>query len=408
MSRILHRASWLATGSAGHDQPPLFKDGGVLVENGLINKVGSFSELAGLAQEVVDHQNSILIPALVNCHSHLELSWMATEKGSQLASLHPGDFVGWIRGLLSLRTQEPEKEIRRLSFLKAKKQLGALGTGFLVDTGNAMPDDYYLQNNLPSFFLLELLGLTGKLQDEAIKKIANLPEDIICTPHAPYSTGPNLLRRLKKRSTEKRQLFSIHTAESTDEIEFLQNGSGPFKPFLAERGISLSSFTVPKTGSVHYLDKLGLLDNKTLCVHCVHLTDDEIDIIAVRGTKIILCPGSNRYLGVGKAPVNKFLQRSILPALGTDSLASNSSLSLWEEMRVLQEDWPGIDPRIIFAMAASGGGQALGDKSIYGQLAPGKSPRFLAVETPSPLQEKDVFSFLTTVGKSVKIKWVEG
>ena len=85
-----------------------------------------------------------------------------------------------------------------------------------------------------------------------------------------------------------------------------------------------------------------------------------MDLLAETKSKVCLCPGSNRYLGAGTAPVENYLRRGILPALGTDSLTSNPVLSLWREMRLLAEEHPAVDPADILRMATLGGAEALG------------------------------------------------
>ncbi|MCI5116267.1 MAG: hypothetical protein D3912_15925, partial [Candidatus Electrothrix sp. AX1] len=133
-------------------------------------------------------------------------------------------------------------------------------------------------------------------------------------------------------------------------------------------------------GSGSYLHQHDLLDSKTLCVHCIHVTDMEIDLLRQSKAKVCLCPGSNRYLGVGIAPVEKYLNKGILPALGTDSLTSNPELSLWREMRLLAEDHPAVKPRDILRMATLGGAEALGLDRQLGSLEAGKAAALLAVD----------------------------
>ena len=106
--------------------------------------------------------------------------------------------------------------------------------------------------------------------------------------------------------------------------------------------------------------------------------------MAGTGVKVCLCPGSNRFLGVGSAPVERYLAQGILPALGTDSLASNPELSLWREMRLLAEASDAPDPSVIFAMATLGGAQALHLDAHLGSLEPGKEADVLAVPLAEP------------------------
>jgi len=188
----------------------------------------------------------------------------------------------------------------------------------------------------------------------------------------------------------------------------LQAGTGPFLDFLHERGAWDNSFTVPGKGAIHYLESLGILNEKTLCVHVVHVDHEEIEILASRKAKICLCPGSNRFLGSGKAPVTEFLAHGILPALGTDSKASNTVLSIWREMRLLREDHPGLLPGTVFSMATRGGAEAWGVDSKMGTLEPGKQARILAVSCDGDINSsEDVLEYLTTAGESIQVDWLE-
>ena len=132
------------------------------------------------------------------------------------------------------------------------------------------------------------------------------------------------------------------------------------------------------------------MDERTLCIHAVHVSEEEIDLLAAACAKVCLCPTSNRFLRVGRAPVRGYLERGILPALGTDSRASNPELSLWREMRVLAEENPELDPARIFAMATLGGAQALGLEADYGALAPGRKADILVVPLAEPVPDAAV------------------
>lgn len=396
---ILHRAPFVVPVGA-----PLITDGAVLTENGLILDVGLFADLRTTpGTRIIDHPGTILTPALVNGHIHLELAHLS-ELGQRAT---PKNFVEWIGNLARLR----EKKGGQGGFAKAQALLDSLyhsGVGLAADIGN-LPASRGIggKSRVRVLFFLEMLGLSQQAAERNFQQLADLDrenEDVACTAHAPYSTVVNLLQGLKKRAGEKKQLFPIHTAESADELEFLQNGSGPIRDFVEEKGVLDGSFTPPGCTSVEYLDRLGLLDHLTLCVHCVHLSDKEIELLYLRQAKVCLCPGSNRYMGVGKAPVEKILAQNILPALGTDSPASNPHCSIWEEMRLLCQDHPGIDPATVFAMATRGGAEALGEAE-YGTLGPGKAARFLAVKYDIG-KDREIFDFLTRIGNKVKIEWL--
>jgi cytosine/adenosine deaminase-related metal-dependent hydrolase len=256
----------------------------------------------------------------------------------------------------------------------------------------------------------EYLGLRVSGLEPSLQTLRSEADHHFCTGHAPYSTHADLLRALKERAAKAGHVFPIHVAEPEAESEMMSRGRGEIPEFLGRHGFWDDSFQptgIDNTGSVQYLHQLGILDDKTLCVHCIHVSDEEIKILVKTGCRVCLCPGSNRYLGVGKPPVSKYLQNGILPALGTDSLASNPEISIWREMQLLAEDHPGIYPVDILAMATSGGAAALGLDSEIGTLEPGKQADFLEVLLPNTVKNtSDVYDYLVTTGSSMRPDWI--
>ncbi len=376
----VHRAPWLLP----IRRPPL-ADGGIAVRAGLIVDIGDFKQIAHHYPDakIIDHPDAVLMPGLINAHTHLELSHLAYL--SQEPS--PSSFTGWIGHMLAERAKADADKKTILDAARAvlsqQQDQGVVAIADISNTG-------FIQELVPEFqvrllCLKEYLGLrTSELAAalDSLKEEAEHPA-VYCTAHAPYSTHLELLRALKNRATRLGQIFSIHTAESTAEHDMISQGTGEMRDFLEQRGFWESSFQPTGSdskGSVSYLHQHGLLDSKTLCVHSIHVTGREMDLLADTGAKVCLCPGSNRYLGVGTAPVEKYLRKGILPALGTDSLTSNLELSIWREMRLLAEEHPTVDPADILRMATLGGAQALGLDKQFGSLEKGKEVAISAVQ----------------------------
>ncbi len=175
--------------------------------------------------------------------------------------------------------------------------------------------------------------------------------------------------------------LAIHISESAAESDFIFDSSGPlatdFYPFVGwERYL-----TPPRRcSSTELLDRHGLLTPATLAVHCVHLNLADAKTLKERGVSIALCPRSNERLDVGRAPVALFKKLGIPLALGTDSLASNDSLSLWDEMRFALDAFPhDLSPADIFRMVTIGGAAALGISAACGSLEVGKRADFQVV-----------------------------
>ncbi len=404
-SASLYLAPWVVPVSS-----PVIRDGAVAVSNGRILAVGSSSSLrAQYVEARIQCCPGVLLPGLVNAHIHLELSAY-----TDIPRPAPEEtFCDWIRSLLQVR-QEGQiaiEETARAARQMLQQQYDA-GILLLLDIGNILP--FPPSVNPPSCvtFLLELLGPTAKAEEQVLALIASLPDSVMATPHALYSTTPGIITALKQRADRLHHIFSIHLAESADEIELLRSGQGCFRSFLEERGAWENTFPrlgIDSHGAVEYLERLGLLDAGLLCVHCVHVSEKEVQMLAARGCKICLCPGSNRYLSVGVAPLEQMLRHNLLPALGTDSIASNKELDLWREMQILRGDHPGVPPAMVMAMATLGGATALGREQDFGTLAPGRKAIFLNVDSPilqGVRNAEQLLDTLTGGGHPDRIRWI--
>ena len=401
----LHRAPYVVP-MTSFTAPAIIEDGAVFTEHGRIVAVGRYTDLKDCDAHLLDHEGAILTPALVNCHAHLELSHLA-EIG-QGDGPQEGDITGWISELLAKRfaLSENSADNEYMAF-QALAQLYSSGCRAVADIGN-LPESLALGDNfkIDILFFLELLGLGGAEEENSLARLAQLADNLQATAHAPYSTSARLITALKHRARRLGHLFPIHMAESLSEIELLATGGGSMRDFLTERGAWNDSFKVPGCGAITYLDSLNGLDDKTLCVHCVHIQDDEIALLRQRAAKVCLCPASNRFLGVGTAPAAKLLANGIIAGLGTDSLASNAQLSIWHEMQVLLSDHPGLDPAQVFYMATAGGAAVLGLESQMGSLQAGASASFLAV-TAAIKKSSDVFAFLAANAEDAGKEYVE-
>ncbi|WYD79349.1 MAG: amidohydrolase family protein [Candidatus Electrothrix gigas] len=377
---IIHRAPWLLPIS----RPPI-TDGGLAVQAGKIIKVGRFKEIARRYSdaEILDHPDTVLMPGLINAHTHLELSHLAHLSQQP----PPASFTGWISSMLveRARVDADKKTILETArnVLAQQQEQGVVAIADISNTGFTRELIPEFQGQLLCF--KEYLGLRASELAAFLNNLMKEAErpDVCCTAHAPYSTHLDLLQTLKSRAGRLGQIFSLHVAEPAAENDLIRFGTGEIRDFLEQRGFWDNSFQptgAATKGSVSYLHQHGLLDSKTLCVHCLHVTDMEIELLAQSKAKVCLCPGSNRYLGVGIAPVEKYLNKGILPALGTDSLTSNPELSLWREMRLLAEEHPAVKPRDILRMATLGGAEALGLDRQLGSLEADKAAALLAVD----------------------------
>lgn len=393
---------------------PAVVEGAVAMAGMRIVAVGGRREILARFPEASEERcHSLLMPGLVNGHCHLELSHLR-----DLPSPAPGaSFTAWIAAVIERRARDDVARHEMVAAaVDAIGEMGRAGTVLVADIGNdPFPELLRGGEGWPEILsMLELLAPTTAMVDAALEKLAVIGDDQVVAAHAPYSTAAEVLVAVKARCRRFGQVFSVHCAESREEVEFVRGGDGAFARFLKEKrggDLAVSFDGRGFCGSGAYLQALGLLDAKTLLVHGVHLSEEELRMVAASGSQICLCPGSNRALGVGRAPLAEMLAAGLLPALGSDSLASNRSLEMWREMRLLAEDHSLVAPQLILAMATLGGARALHRQADFGSLAPGRLARMLAVDSPDLAKcttALDICRELVNGGRPPVLRWIGG
>jgi aminodeoxyfutalosine deaminase len=197
-------------------------------------------------------------------------------------------------------------------------------------------------------------------------------------PHALYSAGPDLLRRIFSATVECAHPTSIHVAEGEDEMHLLRDGSGAWAEILARLQVPAGSRT-PHMGPLAYLESLGAFAGRApLLVHMVCAGADDVALARQHNAPVVLCPRSNLTIGGRLPDVPALMAAGLTLALGTDSLGSAPDLSLWGEMALLSARFPDVAPELWLNAATLGGAQALG-LDAFGALVVGKRPGIIEV-----------------------------
>ena len=188
-----------------------------------------------------------------------------------------------------------------------------------------------------------------------LKKYINHPFiKVSVAPHSPYAVNKSNLIKAKELARKYNAVYQLHVSETQKEVDDILNKYG--------------------MTPVAYLDSIGVLDSKTVLIHCVHLTDEEISIIAQRKCFVVHCPLSNLKLGSGIAPVSKLLKAGVVVALGTDGSASSNRLDIWEAgkfaallQKGINQDPTLLPVREVIKMMTVNGMKALGFESVNGK-----------------------------------------
>lgn len=356
--------------------PRVLDDAVIVVRGGFVEAVESyavFRRRTGIP--LTDMGEVTLAPGIVNAHGHLELAHLGG-----LTTCGAG-FVPWVRSLLPLAGQPlPPSALE-----DAIRQLAACGTAHVGDVGNrATPQVAAALDaaGIGATLFCECFGydlpdppVSDALWPESARALpeATFAASAALAGHALFSTHPVTLAIAKRWCARNGRTFSIHLAEHADEVEFLTTGKGPLADLLALRVLP-EGFVAPGVPPVRYAADLGLLDETTLAVHCTQCNEDDADLIAASGTWVCLCPRSNMVIGEGTPPVRLFIEKGVGLCCGTDSLASNLDLDLWNEARSLRDmaDLPGT---ALLRMLTVNGAAALG-LFASGTLEPGSRAVF--------------------------------
>ncbi|MEK7241692.1 MAG: amidohydrolase family protein, partial [Planctomycetota bacterium] len=216
--------------------------------------------------------------------------------------------------------------------------------------------------------------------------LSDFPRDGLGTlglsPHAPYTACAKLYQGCTLFSKGQDLLLSTHICETKEELEFLKEGTGSFAIMLRAYGM-LEDWNPPGLHPLAYLKKIGALARPWLLVHCNYLSEEDIYIIKESGSSVVYCPRSHHFFGHEVHPFLRLLKEGVNVALGTDSLASNQSMSILDEMRFLHENYPGLDPVEIFSMATEGGAKALRLGENIGRLMHGMEADLTVIELSS-------------------------
>ncbi len=395
--------------------PPI-RDGVVVVEGPLIAWVGPRRDLPSrfLSASARTFPESILLPGWVNAHCHLNLT-------AALGAL-PGSadrFTDWIRSLLALVSSWPPEIVRR-SVVAGMDLLATTGTTTVAHVSTLPELEPILEHPMRAVVFHEPIGFSGSrarsLVAEAeewldagealIAETGSTRLTLGLAPHAPYSVSPDLYRAIGEVARRRKVPLSTHVAETRSEVEFLREGTGPFRPLLEERGAWDPSWTPPGASPVRYLDALGALEG-AIAVHANYLHEQDMDTLRRNDATVVWCPGSHRHFGHASHPAPRLLEAGVRLALGTDSLASNAGLSMLREVRLAAESFPELDAGFWIHAATQAGADALGLGTSIGSLEEGKAAD-LQVLAGLPPDVKDPQDALLRANLRVRLVMVNG
>ncbi len=368
MSAVRLAASWVLP----IDAAPI-PDGAVLIgSDGRIAAVGpdhSVPSPPGVRTERL--ADALLLPGLINTHTHLELTGLNASE-TMLA------FPAWIRRLRARKAERSPDD-----FLQAARagvrDTWAMGATTVADCGDSGTVAQALAElggrgiayhevfgPHPAQLDESLAGLRARMTELA--RFASERVRLGVSPHAPYTVSGPLFRAVSDWARAEGMPLCLHLAESLEESELFDQGSGGFAELWRGRSIPLP----PSRGTpVEWVDRHGVLGESTLCVHIVRATTSDLQLLAQRRAAVAHCPLSNQAHKHGRAPLGEIRRLGIAVGVGTDSTASVGRLDLRAEARAAR-DLGGLTWIEALSLCTLDAARALGLEREVGSLSVGK------------------------------------
>ncbi len=389
------------------DGPPI-ENGAVVVEASRIVDVGNFDEVkAHNSGEIIDLGEQALLPGPINAHCHLDYTCLRGKIP------RPESFTDWIRAINAEKAKLSEKDYLTSindGFAEAKR----FGTTAIANL-TAFPELVsQISSPIRTWWFAELIDVRDPnhaselvdLATAALKRARNSGGGIGLAPHALFTASRDLYRRCDEIAQHERILLTTHLAESREELEMFRDGSGPLYDFMKNIGRPMSdcddqtplsyflktvrdSWT-PKAFGARNDKKAVQNDPEWIVAHLNELAESDFKLLETSKRKfhVVHSPRSHDYFGHSRFPFERLCALGFNICLGTDSLASNQSLSLFAEMRAFQRNGPAISPQKILEMVTVNAALALRQENMLGRIRPGFRADLIAIPCS---QGRDVF-----------------
>lgn len=399
------RSAWLVTGVG----EPL-RGGCVVVCRGRIVNVERKAE----GPIDIDLEDSILMPGLINSHTHLEFSGLDEPLAAD------GGFTEWVRRVIAYRQErwgglasDEQKAVRLNDLRRGLEESFGNGVVAIADIATSpypMSELLSAESKRPDLFwgIGEVLGWTEQRQLEMRGAFVQMQADALAaasgraagidegsvgseyrvdkggvdyrwgiSPHAPYSTSPRLIQWCIERSRIERRLLAMHLGETREEMEWLRERQGVFAELLERMGIGRVPMLPQWKCARDYLVHLSRAW-RVLIVHGNYLGGDDWEVLMKnRGhMSVVYCPRTHRHFGHTTYPLKEMLAAGVRVMVGTDSRASNPDLSVWGELLEIANKGLGLDPADILKLGTLAAAEGVGVEGDFGAIETGKKARF--------------------------------
>jgi cytosine/adenosine deaminase-related metal-dependent hydrolase len=392
------------------DGPPV-ENGAVAVEGNQIVAVGTVPDLQWVSPgPVVDLGECVLLPGLINAHCHLDYTMM---RGAIAA---PKQFTAWVQRINALKRSLDSSDYLQ-AIQRGFAELKKWGTTSVCNI-EAFPELMVDLGPSPvrTWWFYEMIDIRHRITTEDVvagalgffQHRANKLDSFGLSPHAPYTASLDLYQLANACATSFTMPLTTHLAESADEFEMFHQAAGPLYEFMAalQRPMNDCGRGTPFGN----LWRSGAVGPRWLLVHMNTLIEDDFQLLSElprgSGPHVVHCPGSHRYFSHPPFPGKRLRELGVNLCLGTDSLASTESLSLFDEMRTCWREEPGLRPEEILRMVTVNPARALRRRGQLGKIVPGALADLIAV--PAPASVGGVYEDIVKYDKPVPWMMIDG
>ena len=386
------------------------ENGAIAIHGSQIIDIGRYPTIRNVGTGPTrDLGEAVILPGLVNSHTHLELTnhGAFVERTAQLTN--------WL--LQIVRNQRWDKAWVDRAIQCGVEMSLAGGTTTLGDIHGFGQSAQTLKDTpIRKVAFFETTGFSPERSQVGTKQIdthleaAPEPDSLFTvgvSPHAPYSTAASLYRHCSELALSRGLPLCTHLSETQEEIEFLASGTNAFADLLTTLQIPMEDWTPPNQTPVQHMKALGVLATRPLLAHCNYLTDGDIQSLAECGASVVFCPRSHHYFYHTDHPLKRLLSAGVNVAIGTDSLASNWSLSMLDELRFLGKAWDSLPPETLLDLVTINGARGLQLRQV-GKLERRWQADFIAIELRNSGQpiieqilDESACNLLTVVGGKI-------
>lgn len=391
---------------------PLLDNGAVACRDGRIAEIAPWTEVRGKKAETVDLGDVLLLPGLVNAHTHLRLTHL---KGKIAPTKN---FVGWL-GKIALRSKLSRRTTLQRSIWAGARELlqGGVTTAVELDV-DGLSTETLRDSPLRLIFAHECIDLNParaeKTASKLMETIARYEAEPLrrqhgIAPHAPYSVSRELWEALARKGGQVGNLsrdgqesvarksgsatagkdfvrqvanlsyfWTIHISESADEVEMFTEGRGRMARWLRMFGVLPRGWKAPHCTPVAFLEQTGILATPGIAAHCGCVAEADAAILARCGWTVAFCPGTHEYFKRPPYPFELLRRAGVHVCIATDSAASNTGLNMMEELRRLARMFPELSAAEIIAAATTIPAQAIGWGRDIGRIESGCCADFSA------------------------------